>query len=1091
MKAEQASDIVSHPREGVRMNTVSDPFKPSANAAQKNGNLIKKPFLAFTSILFLVIVLVSTTVYTISVRQINRAFVGQQLATASETIRLRLATSVNSELSLVLKMADTEVIQQYLANPDDPALMEAAHAKFARFEKHFKGKRLFWVSDANKIFYMTGHKPYLLNPDDPASYWYNMTIYGTEEYNFNINYNPDLRQINLWVNVPVSAGVEEGAKKTVGMLGTGINLTDFSNFVAFAYRDFDENITPFIFNQSNEITSAIHFDLVVNKVRLVDHLGDVGAEITKIAGALPEAGSRSFIFGGNMYHVSCIPQMKWYLVVGYPLPGLLALNQGMNLIFFGMLSLFLLMFIAMNIFAARSGRMLAAQNIQLLEASRKAEFASRAKSEFLAKMSHEIRTPMNAVVGMAELLMRESMSAAAHKHVLTLKQASANLLSLINDILDFSKIETGRLEILPGPYLLASLANDVISIIRTRVIDSQVRFVAYIDSDLPGTLFGDEIRVRQILLNLLSNAVKYTEKGFVSLTVTGQAIDESTVNLILEVADSGKGMQQEHIETIFREFVQLDLEKNKGIEGAGLGLAITRNIIMAMGGTITVSSEYGTGSTFVVTLPQKLVARQKLASVENPQEKSMLVYERRKLYANSIARTADNLGVECRLVTNDAEFRDAVASKAYAFVFVSSAHLEDARNILLHLGVDAKTVLLAGFGETPADADLHLLAMPAHCISIANILNGITDNFLYGASEASAARFAAPEAKVLIVDDININLIVAEGLLLPYKMQTTLCKSGLEAIAAIQSEHYDLVFMDHMMPQMDGIETTAHIRALDGEYYARVPIVALTANAVADTKDMFLQSGFDDFLSKPIDTSKLNSVLERWIPQEKQRKLIRTEGSDAAKAPNVVQGIAISGVNVNQGLAMTGGTRKNYMQALIAFHQDGLEKIAEIRACLMLDNLPLYITHIHALKSACANIGAGELSESAKSLEAAGNQADFAFIRKHNETFLTALERLLDDIRALLAADREEGPKAAANPETLQAELVKLKAALDAFDSIAIDEAVDSLREFAQAADVGAAVGSILQNTLIGEYGEAVLSIDALLQMTQPEEGAL
>jgi signal transduction histidine kinase len=283
----------------------------------------------------------------------------------------------------------------------------------------------------------------------------------------------------------------------------------------------------------------------------------------------------------------------------------------------------------------------------------KAETLARTKGDFLAKMSHEIRTPMNAIIGMAELALREDIPDSGREHVLTIKQAGTNLLSIINDVLDFSKIESGKLEIIPAEYLFSSLVNDVISIIRTKVIDLDILFVANIDSNIPNALFGDEIRVRQVFLNILSNAVKYTEKGFVSLTVKGTVINENTVGLAIEVTDSGRGIKQENIEKLFGDFVQIDMSSNRGIEGTGLGLAITRSIVKAMGGEISVASEYGKGSIFSVMLPQKIRSLQKLAFVQAPQDKSVLLYEQREIYSSSILRSLKNLGVSCAQVSSD------------------------------------------------------------------------------------------------------------------------------------------------------------------------------------------------------------------------------------------------------------------------------------------------------------------------------------------------------------------------------------------------------------------------------------------------------
>jgi signal transduction histidine kinase/CheY-like chemotaxis protein/HPt (histidine-containing phosphotransfer) domain-containing protein len=719
--------------------------------------------------------------------------------------------------------------------------------------------------------------------------------------------------------------------------------------------------------------------------------------------------------------------------------------------------------------------------------SEKIEAASRAKGDFLAKMSHEIRTPMNAIIGMAELALRENIPDSAREHILTVKQAGTNLLSIINDILDFSKIESGKLEIVLGNYLFSSLVNDVVSIIRMRIINSQLRFVVNVDCNIPNALFGDEIRIRQVLLNILSNSVKYSKKGFISLAINGEIIDD-TVLLTIDVTDSGIGIKKEDMEKLFGDFVQLDLTANKGVEGTGLGLAITKNLVKAMDGDINVQSEYGKGSTFTITLPQKIRSSEPLAEVEKPEEKSVLVYERREIYADSMICTIDNLGVKCARAKNDNEFYEKLKAEDYSHVFVVFLLLGNVKKILSKLGSKAQIVLLTGFGNVVPNKDLSTLAMPVHSISVANILNDISDNFSYSANDNIVARFSAPKARILIVDDISTNLKVAEGLMLPYKMQIDLCLSGIEAIEAVKANNYDLVFMDHMMPEMDGIEATKRIRKLEAPHCNDLPIVALTANAITGTKEMFLSNGFNDFLSKPIDTIKLNYILEKWLPKEKQEKTIEItyEGLNVNENSSNAN-FEINGVDIKKGIAMAGGTSELYMQILATFHKDGVKKIEEIKKCLETDNYTLYTTYIHALKSASASIGASDLSEIAKSLEMAGKQGDMAYIKLYNLQFLMTLEVLLNNINTILLANKKKEQKDPVNFEIIKNKLNKLKEAIDIFDSDAIDEAANSLQTFTQTADIGVSIENILQKTLIGEYEETLSMINTLTEGVKNE----
>ncbi|MCL1940911.1 MAG: PAS domain-containing protein, partial [Synergistaceae bacterium] len=434
---------------------------------------------------------------------------------------------------------------------------------------------------------------------------------------------------------------------------------------------------------------------------------------------------------------------------------------------------------------------------------------SRTKSEFLAKMSHEIRTPLNAIIGMSELILREFLNPAVKEYATTIKQASVNLLSIINDILDLSKIESGKLEIIKEKYGFSSLINDVINIISMRLLDKPILFSVVIDSILPNNLIGDEVRVRQILLNLLSNAFKYTEKGRIALEIYSDFVNKDELKLLIDVTDTGIGIKEEDMKNLFGDYAKFDISRNKGVEGTGLGLAITRNLCEAMGGDIFVESTYGEGSSFRVVLPQTFYDYKEIALVSDPAKHSILLYEPREMYAKPILSSLDNLGVKFRLTAEQAEFAEALKGNGYSFIFLPSFLFYRTQDIIretpdMHDGAP-KLVVIADYGEVINEPDIITVSMPVYSVTIANTLNGAAQRSSYNDKASINVRFSAPSARILIVDDISTNLKVAKGLLSPYSMQIETCENGMEAVELVKSNNYDVVFMDHMMPVMDGI----------------------------------------------------------------------------------------------------------------------------------------------------------------------------------------------------------------------------------------------------------------------------------------------
>ena len=676
-----------------------------------------------------------------------------------------------------------------------------------------------------------------------------------------------------------------------------------------------------------------------------------------------------------------------------------------------------------------------AQNRLLVELKEEAEAASRTKSSFLASMSHEIRTPMNAITGMVELMLRGELSNEARGYAQDIKQASGNLISIINDILDFSKIEAGKLEIIPVRYMIASLVNDTVNIIRMRLNEKPIRFFTNIDGNIPNNLLGDEVRLRQILLNLLSNAVKYTEKGHISLSITIEKKDEKQVWLRYTVTDTGKGIKPEDQEKLFSEFVQVDMKKNRGVEGTGLGLAITKRLCLLMGGDIRMESEYGKGSSFTVVIPQNIDTPEPFAAVDNPSEKKVLIYEGRVIYAQSVCWSLENMGVPYTMVKTFDDFADALFREEWTLVLSGYGLHERIKQAMgkpeadFPGGKKPPLALMVEWGTEAYIPNVRFVSLPVQSLSIANVLNGKADSKSYDSVGISGIiRYTFPQARLLVVDDIPTNLKVAEGLMSPYKAKVESCLSGAEAIELVKHIKYDIVFMDHMMPDMDGIETTMFIReweaGLGKDASEKVPIIALTANAISGVREMFVEKGFNDFLAKPIDISKLDDVLNRWISKEKrERQTSDAPKSSVAEAERTgennkaaVFSVAdIPGIDTKKGISMMGGSKTGYRKVLSTFCNDAQKRLQFLRTAPEKDGIRAFVIQVHAIKGAAASVGAEEISAYAAKLETAGREENISLVEESLGEFVRLLSEMAENIASALENDKAFGSKSVQN----------------------------------------------------------------------------
>lgn len=514
---------------------------------------------------------------------------------------------------------------------------------------------------------------------------------------------------------------------------------------------------------------------------------------------------------------------------------------------------------------------------------KQANSANQTKSDFLANMSHEIRTPMNAILGMCELILHEEdLSWIVREECMNIHLAGKTLLGIINDILDISKIESGQMDLVNEAYSPASMLNDIINMTMIRKGDKAVDIMVDCSLNLPSELYGDEMRIRQIIMNFLNNAIKFTQEGGVILTVSARK-ETYGVNLILSVKDSGIGIKKENLKNVFTSFSQVDTKKNREIEGSGLGLAIAKRLIRQMGGFLQIHSEYGKGTEIRAVIPQRVINEAPLAHLDSSRRIRAVFYINvnkfrhpfvREGYRKVIQNIGDEFNINYRLCTYEEELKEALREiKGVTHIFTEREEYLANKEFFMEKAERIQIIVIQDrVNHIKVEGRVHSMYRPLYSLLVGAALNGGQMNLNAADGGGRKQQLIAPDAKILIVDDNGMNLKVATGLLKPYKMQLFTAESGYQAIEMVKENTYDLILMDHMMPGMDGVETVHKIRALPGDYFQNIPIIALTANAVNGAREMFLRESFQDFASKPIEIKTLERVLKKWLPKSKQKK---------------------------------------------------------------------------------------------------------------------------------------------------------------------------------------------------------------------------
>ncbi len=676
---------------------------------------------------------------------------------------------------------------------------------------------------------------------------------------------------------------------------------------------------------------------------------------------------------------------------------------------------------------------------ELSEAKTKAEDANRAKSTFISNMSHEIRTPMNAIVGMTEILLRSELPPQEKGYLINIKNSGNALLNIINDILDFSKIESGKMSIVEDEYEPMSMLSDLSMIFLTRIGEKKVELLYDIDKELPVKLYGDSLRLRQIIINIVNNAIKFTEEGYVKLNIKVNKIDGDNIELFISVKDTGQGIREEDIGRLFGAFRQVDLKKNHNKEGTGLGLSISKQLVELMGGTIDVRSTYGEGSEFFFTVKQKIINSEKAAQIKeekiNGKNITISGYSKEKYLLDSLKTLTESYGFT--YIEHSKVYEENIPVD-YFFTDLDAVKYEIKSYLGKRSGDTQLVIMQNPMKENHNDQSATVVNKPLYTLNFCQVINhekqiGFleTDDFI---------NFTAPDAHILIVDDNEMNLKVATGLLQPIGMKMDTAESGKDAIKMIDENRYDLIFMDHMMPVMDGVETTMFIRKMEGDYFKNVPIIALTANAVVGAKETFIKAGMNDFVAKPIEMKEICNKLKTWLPKDYIRK--QTERIVADTNTEDISDIKpMDGIDIAAGIKYS-GTKELFINLLGDFYKLIDMKANKIEKCLADGMIRDYTIEVHALKNTARMIGALELSDMFLELERLGNEENTEALERKTPPVLQLYRSYKDILKPYGMQDED---KKETDTVTLIELLKSINEAINAFDLDSADMALKEL----------------------------------------------
>ena len=715
-----------------------------------------------------------------------------------------------------------------------------------------------------------------------------------------------------------------------------------------------------------------------------------------------------------------------------------------------------------------------AEKTETAERIRRLEEANRSAEDFLANVSHELRTPINAVTGISGIMLKNEEDPEKKKDLLSIQVAGSRLFGRIADILDYTEIAADSISVAVENYTIPSIINDIIVENRMLYRDNPPEFVFDVDAAMPSVLQGDGRKIKRIIKHLIDNAVKFTKQGGVYIRV--YALRKSYgINLCINVSDTGVGIAEDELGRIKDKFYQSGGGRNRKTGGLGLGLTIVHGMVTAMDGFMQIESTEGMGTTVSVSIPQKVIDPSVGMQVTNRSALCIGLYlipdkykvpQIRNYYNTAITHMVRALDIPVHRIFARKELKELVNMYRLTHLVIGREEYEEEPACFEQLDSSIDVVVVAEEDFTPIEnSRVKIIRKPFYCLSIVNVLNAhdYSQEAIYNERD-----IICPGVRVLVVDDEPMNLMVAEGLLKAYQMEVKTAESGKEAIELCKSEEFDLIFLDHMMPEMDGVETLNGIRRVIRDTgKPNCPIIAFSANVVSGAREMFLRSGFDDFISKPVEEQELKRLLRKVLPKtaiiyanESSGKDLSANGrgesrEQSASAADIANGLArlkAQGFDTAAGLRYSGDDSRFYKNLLVMFAKTSQRKIFNIESALKADDMDNYRTLVHALKSSSKMIGADKLSETAKRLEEAAKNGDSAYIHQNTTSLLEKFHETAQQIADIFISDEQTDSEQPMGEEIAQSRLLEklneLKSGLATYEADKAEAVISEISGF-------------------------------------------